>query len=275
MKLNMFYVDFFQRAKWPYGYRCPRCGHSGAYIITSRRQPLYQCNRCRHQTSLTSGTVMSGSKTSLAKWYKALQLMSRRHGINALQLQKAISVTYKTAWLMLKKVRQAISLFDTGQRVAGQVELFVTVYGYARFSPFLHHNRKKQCLLASVGQTNGRFRDYLKLKASSFAFTHNCAVSTTLLPVMLSKLNDINAKEWRISLPFSSPDGFAVASCANQAKQWLHRLYRGIGRLYIQHYLNEFAFRYNMRRNNEPILNKLANLAMLCSNSGQACSQTT
>src|SRR5690554_457477 len=67
-------VSFLFCAKWPNGFRCPRCNHQEAYVITTRKQPLYECHSCRHQTSLTAGTVMENSRTSMFKWLAAFFL---------------------------------------------------------------------------------------------------------------------------------------------------------------------------------------------------------
>ena len=88
--------DYFFSKKWPSGFSCPQCGHSHAYITSTRRLPLYQCLQCHHQTSLTAGTIMAGSRTSLHKWLTAIFLISRtEQGTNAVALSKIISVTYK------------------------------------------------------------------------------------------------------------------------------------------------------------------------------------
>lgn len=96
--------------KWPHGYRCPNCKHPRAYVIRTRRLPLYECS-CHHQTSLTVGTIMEGSRTSLRKWITAMWLVSRSDkGINAVKLSSMIEVTSKTAWAMLHKIRTAIAV---------------------------------------------------------------------------------------------------------------------------------------------------------------------
>lgn len=50
--------SFLFHMKWPSGFVCPRCHHGEAYVIKTRRLPLYDCRACRHQTSLIAGTIM-------------------------------------------------------------------------------------------------------------------------------------------------------------------------------------------------------------------------
>lgn len=68
--------DLIYKVKWPTGYKCPRCGHPHAYTVATRRLPLYECMSCRHQSSLTAGTIFTKSRTSLRKWLLALYLVS-------------------------------------------------------------------------------------------------------------------------------------------------------------------------------------------------------
>lgn len=92
-------IRVLYEAKWPDGFRCPRCGHGHAYSIATRKLPLYECSQCSKQTSLIVGTIFQGTRTPLHLWFQAIWLHSRPLSINALQLSKKIHVTYKTAWL--------------------------------------------------------------------------------------------------------------------------------------------------------------------------------
>ncbi|WP_373232266.1 transposase, partial [Cohnella sp.] len=77
-------------AKWPNGFRCPRCEHTLAYLISTRRLPLYECKSCHQQTSLTVGTIFEGSRTPLHLWFQALFLHTQTNSVNALQLSQII-----------------------------------------------------------------------------------------------------------------------------------------------------------------------------------------
>ena len=77
--------------KWPEGFFCPRCGNKAAYHIESRG--LYQCLGCRHQTSLTAGTVMHRTRTPLVKWFWAIYLVSSdKRGHSALALSRKLDI---------------------------------------------------------------------------------------------------------------------------------------------------------------------------------------
>ena len=95
--------------RWKYGeqgFRCPRCGGRSAWFLPSRR--LDECTSCHKQVSLTSGTVMHGSRKPLRLWFLAMFLfVVSKQGISALDLSRQLGVTPKTAWTWLHKLRSA------------------------------------------------------------------------------------------------------------------------------------------------------------------------
>ena len=99
---------------WPYGPICPHCGNSDQTRITklkgkSTRPGVYKCNECRAPFSVTVGTVFERSKIGLHKWVLASHLMAAsKKGMSAHQLHRMLGVTYKTAWLMAHRIREAM-----------------------------------------------------------------------------------------------------------------------------------------------------------------------
>jgi len=144
----MSYSFFFQR-RWPNGFQCPRCSHHQCYTITTRRLPLYQCRLCKHQTTLTAGTVMDRSRTPLDKWAAAIELLASTAGVNAVQLASGIGVSHKTAWNMLRKLRQAISELDGSRKLQGTVRAGVRHLGRYLFFPHIRY-RKEHVILISA-----------------------------------------------------------------------------------------------------------------------------
>src|SRR5205085_9952935 len=93
---------------WPAGFACPRCARRRAYELPSRRS--WQCAVCRHQVSLTAGTVLPNTKTPLTVCFWAAYLMTTdKRGVSALLLQRQLGLPrYETAWMMLHKFRRAM-----------------------------------------------------------------------------------------------------------------------------------------------------------------------
>ncbi|KYP79915.1 hypothetical protein AYW79_04430 [Ferroacidibacillus organovorans] len=114
--------------RFPNGFRCPSCGHDKYYLISER--VLFQCTACRHQSSLIAGTILHKTRTPLRIWFWALFLVAHdKRGISALALARELDVSYKTAWLMLHKIRYAMGSRDEQYVLSGIVEMDETYFG--------------------------------------------------------------------------------------------------------------------------------------------------
>ena len=93
--------------RWPQGFVCPQCGHAGKAWSTNRE--LFICPACRHQTSVTAGTIFHRTRKPLTLWFRAIwYITTHKHGGNALGLQRDLGLSYHTAWERLDKLRQAM-----------------------------------------------------------------------------------------------------------------------------------------------------------------------
>ncbi len=99
-----------ERIRWPDGPYCPHCGTvDRASRIKGGRAGLWFCNACRKQFSVTVGTVFEHSKVPLHKWLMAVHLLTAsKKGISSHQLHRMLGVTYKTAWFMSHRIREAM-----------------------------------------------------------------------------------------------------------------------------------------------------------------------
>src|SRR5688572_17493131 len=107
--------EYLEAQRWPNGPVCPHCGNADPARITAmqgqaHRPGLYNCKECRLQFSVTVGTVFEDSKIALHRWMFATYLMtSSKKGVSAHQLHRMIGVTYKTAWFMAHRIREAMA----------------------------------------------------------------------------------------------------------------------------------------------------------------------
>src|SRR5437868_8304684 len=93
--------------RWPDGVTCPRCKSESISRVIERDQ--YDCNKCRYQFSVTSGSIFHDSHLPLWKWFLAIYLMiESKKGISACQVQRTVQVSYKTAWFLCHRVRAAM-----------------------------------------------------------------------------------------------------------------------------------------------------------------------
>jgi transposase-like protein len=106
--------EHLEAQRWPHGPNCPHCGNARPDRITkmegrAHRPGLYNCMECREQFTVTVGTVFERSKIALNKWLLATFLMaSSKKGMSAHQLHRMLGVTYKTAWFMAHRIREAM-----------------------------------------------------------------------------------------------------------------------------------------------------------------------
>ena len=102
--------EYLASLRWKSGYVCPKCGYRHAYRLANGR---YQCAKCRHQVSVTAGTVLHKTHMPLTQWFLAFYFVCQdKRGISAVQLERMLGTTYKTAWFMLKRIRAAMGQRD-------------------------------------------------------------------------------------------------------------------------------------------------------------------
>lgn len=120
-ELNPIFLDadkareHLESLLWPNGPLCPHCGNADPDRIVklagkAHRPGLYQCKECRDQFTVTVGTVFERSKIALNTWlYATFLLNSSKKGMSAHQLHRMLGVTYKTAWFMCHRIREAMA----------------------------------------------------------------------------------------------------------------------------------------------------------------------
>ena len=120
--------EHLESLHWPEGPFCPHCGSVKATRLPPQRgrktkahpegkvrHGVVQCNDCRKQYTVTVGTVFESSKVPLNKWlYVNHVLCSSKKGTSAHQIARNIGVSYKTAWFMMHRIREAMKETDTG-----------------------------------------------------------------------------------------------------------------------------------------------------------------
>ncbi|HEX5509776.1 MAG TPA: IS1595 family transposase, partial [Pseudolabrys sp.] len=121
---------------WPDGPTCPHCGTVNEATLLkgkSTRPGVYKCRPCEKPFSVTVGTVFEDSKVPLHKWVYASHLLtSSKKGISSHQLSRMLGVSYKTAWFMSHRIREAMRPLElTGLGGAGKtVEVDETYFGF-------------------------------------------------------------------------------------------------------------------------------------------------
>ncbi len=133
--------EYLEQLRWPEGPVCPHCGDTGAWPIKGGRAGLFRCKQyeCRKQFTVTVGTVFERSRVPLNKWLMATYLMcSSKKGVSAHQVHRTVGVTYKTAWFMCHRIREAMK--DESGTVFGSGGGLVEVDETQMRSPKGHYN---------------------------------------------------------------------------------------------------------------------------------------
>jgi transposase-like protein len=240
-------VEAFFRRRWPNGFHCPSCGHDAHYTITTRQLPLYECRLCGHQTTVTAGTVMDKTRTPLSKWAAALDVLSSTSGVNAKRLASLIGVKHKTAWLMMRKLRQAIGDVEAASKLAGTVHMGLDILAPKRIFIFLPHRRYRCERVVSVSASigNGNMPTGLKLRhvdRSLLVRGYKELTPEGQDRIVSDQVHPSAEPTW---LHPNRMDHSPIRSCLLEAREWMNRLFNGIGSKYLQTYLNEFSFRWN------------------------------
>jgi transposase-like protein len=261
--------------RWPDGFRC-RCGSDKAGVLWERG--VWQCHGCRRQTSVTAGTVLHRSKLPLTAWFVAAYLMtSLKPGISALQLGRQLGISYEAAWLMLHKLRRAM-VNPERTLLTGEVEVDETWVGGKQAG--LKGGRQRagrKALLVAVaverrtketppGAPASKSRTYLgrlRLEIIPDAsgdtlrdfITRNVADGSTIvsdawpayrsLPATFTHQPASQAAMKRAGIEPDAVPG--VHRVISNLKTWLRGTHHGVGADHLDHYLNEYVFRFNRR----------------------------
>jgi len=113
-----------EAVRWPEGFCCPRCEGAGHSVLRDGPRKVFQCTRCRRQTSLIAGTVFQGTKLPLTTWFLAIYLISQaKTGLSALALRRQVGVSYPTAWLIHHKLMQVMADREDRYVLDGNVQV--------------------------------------------------------------------------------------------------------------------------------------------------------
>ena len=118
-----------EKIRWPHGVACTRCGDMD--VLELENQNRWKCKSCRYQFSVMSGTIMHDSHLPLRKWFLAIYLMCEsKKGISALQMKRTLGTTYRTAWHLCHRIREAMGNEPfSGPTLVGVVEVDETLVG--------------------------------------------------------------------------------------------------------------------------------------------------
>jgi transposase-like protein len=254
-------LDYLAASRWPEGFRCPACCGSRAWVLARRH--LWQCAACGHQTSVTAGTVLHGTRLPLSLWFWAAYLVTTHHpGISAKQLQRQLGLSrYETAWMVLHKLRRAM-VAPEREPLRANVEVDEFFAGGLEEGLAGGRQRGKKALVGVAIEARGQGSGRLRLQTLSDASgpTLEAFVQATTAPGAIvhtdawagyNGLSDLGYDHRPRSQRAAQP-GEELLPRAHRAvsnfKAWLHGTHRGVSTEQLPVYLDEYVFRHNRRR---------------------------
>ena len=250
---------------------CPKCGAEGQFAKL-KKLPAYACPTCGHHIHPMVGTPFERSHTPLQKWFYAMYLFTTtRHGVPAKELQRQLSVTYKTAWRMGHEIRKYMGKVDGDPPLTDHVEIDETYIGgrKPKIKGFTGRGAKGKTVVMGILERDGEV--FTKVVPS--------ASRKSLIPPIIKRLRPgtrISTDEWgpyRIlkqlgydhdTVNHSADEWVRGATHVNSIEGFWSQLKRSIrgthvhvSRKHLPKYLGEFEFRYNMRKTPEVMFARL------------------
>lgn len=252
--------EYLAQLRWPDGFRCPRCGHGRACPI---RVTYLQCAGCRHQASVTAGTIFQDAKKPLRLWFRAIwYVTSQKNGASALGLQRILGIrSYVTAWTWLHKLRRAM-VRPGRDRLRGVVEVDETYLGGLEEGVSGRETTRK-ALIAVAAEEDGAGIGRIRLRHIPDASA--CSLHTFVL-ASVEAGSVVHTDGWEgyngieefgykrkttvLARRRKKPHELMprVHRVASLLKRWLLGTHQGaISHEHLDYYLDEFTFRFNRR----------------------------
>jgi transposase-like protein len=123
-------IDYLAACRWPNGVVCPTCGSEKVKYNPARRWWQCSSHHAKRQFSIKVGTIYEDSPIGLDKWLTATWMLTNcKNGVSSYEIARALTVTQKSAWFMLHRIRLALQDDATGGKLSGQVEVDETFIG--------------------------------------------------------------------------------------------------------------------------------------------------
>lgn len=259
---------YLESVRWPDGPVCPHCGvinHAYALNGEAHRPGLYTCADCRKQFSVTVGTLFERSHVPLHKWLLAFHLLcSSKKGHSSHQIHRMIGVTYKTAWFMTHRIREAMkdpvftSRLGGGGNVVEADETFWGNKGKNRGRRGYNHMEKIFSLVERGGKVRSFHVESIGAKTLRPIMREQIAKDTHLMTDDRSTYDrtredflshEVSKHSWGI---YVSDRGRihtnTIEGYFSILKRGLSGVYQHVSKRHLRRYVGEFDFRYNNRK---------------------------
>jgi transposase-like protein len=258
--------EYLEALRWSAGVICPHCGVVGGHYKLqgkATRPGVYKCGSCSDQFTVTVGTVFERSKVGLHLWLQAVHLMcASKKGVSAKQLERMLGVTYKTAWFMSHRIREAMTTNPGGMLGGGSgiVEADETYWGNTGKQRKGARGYDHKMKIVSLVERNGEKRTFHVANVNA----------ATVRPILLAQIDakarlmtDEAAVYTMVGREFAEHSFVKHGAkeyargdvCTNTVessfailKRGLYGTFHSVSEKHLQRYANEFDFRWNTRQ---------------------------
>ena len=249
------------QVRWSERFVCPRCSGQSGWEASRGR---LVCRSCRHQTSVTAGTIFQDTRKPLTLWFRAIwQITSQKNGASAASIQRVLGLrSYQTAWAWLHKLRRAMVRPDR-DRLSGLVEVDETFVGGEDSKDGTWVEKKAVVVIAAEEDDSGIGRIRMATVPAPTRKSLHRFVSEVIEPGSVvhtngrrafEKLDELGYEHRRTVLQNQKGKNAAakllprVHRVASLLKRWLLGTHQGaVSTEHLDYYLDEFTFRFNRR----------------------------
>ena len=259
--------NYLYKLRWPNGFICPQCGcHEFSFV---KRRKLFQCSHCRHQTSLTTGTVMHRTHLPMTIWFWAIYLLSRdKRGISATQLTAELEISYESAWYLLYRIRKAMGQREHNYFLSGITELDDTYYGGADLGGKRGRGTDKMKIMVALSKSEAGRPKYLKMQVIDNLKGETISAFAEGNIEYGSAIQSDGYHSYRKPLADDYNHQFKLFDSDAEMLHWLHIVvgnmktfllgtYHGNCKKNLQMYLDEFCYRFNRRAFKDELFSRL------------------
>jgi len=251
---------YLERLRWPHGFVCPACEQPSEPWRAKRGRLV--CPTCRHQCTVTAGTIFDKTRTPLTAWFDAAwHITTAKNGMSAKTLERMMGISYHRAWYMLHRFRVAM-VRTAREPLSGEVEVDETLIGGVDEGGKRGRGTDKAIVVIAVEIKRPKGFGRIRMRHVPDAS------SESLIPFvreMIAPGSVVCTDGWRgyygVSKGYehrqtklsSSDDPAHVAMpgvhrIASLLWRWLLGTHQGaFSREHLQSYLEEFTFRFNRR----------------------------
>ena len=255
--------EYLESVLWPEGPVCPHCGSiSGKhYNLRKTRIGLRKCSDCRKQFTVKVGTVFEQAHIPLNKMLQAVYLMtSSKKGISAHQLHRILEITYKSAWFLAHRIREAMRSGDLAPMggAGSVVEIDETFIGQKEDMPKRRGFAHKHAILSLV-ERGGSVRSF---HVNGTSAAHLVPILRANIAKETAVMTDEAGQYTHLAKDFASHD-FVTHGAGEYGRGKVHTntvegfysifkrgmkgVYQHCGEKHLHRYVAEFDFRYNNR----------------------------